>query len=60
MELTSRLNNTQVLRTYQNMIRTAPIETVLELKQNLESEIEYRLHRHTHTLDEEFYKRLDV
>jgi len=60
MELTSRLNNTQVLRTYQNMIRTAPIQTVLELKQNLESEIEYRLHRHKQTLDEEFYKRLDV
>jgi hypothetical protein len=42
------------------MIRTAPIQTVLELKQNLESEIEYRLHRHKQTLDEEFYKRLDV
>lgn len=60
MELTSRLNNTQVLRTYQNMIRTAPTETVLELKANLESEVDYRLHRHKQILDEEFNKRLDV
>lgn len=58
MELAQRLNNTNVLRTYQNMIRTLPLDIVRELKANLESEPLYFSHRFHETLDKEFSERL--
>ena len=58
MILTQRLNNTHVLRTYLNMIRTAPLSVVQELKQNLESESIYTNNRYYSDLQKEFEKRL--
>lgn len=57
--LTDRLNGPgHVLITYQNMIRSASIDIVKELKQNLENEPEYAKCRHKTQLDNEFSKRL--
>ena len=59
--LTDRLNGPgHVLTTYRNMIRTLPLETVIELKTNLESEVEYTTNRHYQALQEEFNKRLNI
>lgn len=60
MQLTERLNNTHVVRTYLNMIRTAPIDVVKELKQNLENEESYFKHRYQPDLQQEFDKRLTI
>lgn len=58
MELTNRLNNNHILRTYLNMIRTAPIDVVEQLKQNLEKESKFESHRHNEILTQEFKIRL--
>lgn len=58
MELVYRLNNTHVLRTYLQMIRTCELTIVEELKQNLESDSNYKNHRYYNDLDYEFKKRL--
>ena len=59
--LTDRLKtNPSILRTYQHMIRNAPIGVVKELKQNLEQEPEYLSARQKPNLDEEFIKRFKI
>lgn len=58
MSITQRMDNTNVLRVFVQMIRNAPMETVLELKQNFEKEKEFHSHRNKEAILKEFSNRL--
>ena len=59
MKLIQRINDSHVLRTYLHMIKTAPLDVVQQLKQNLEIETNYKTHKHYETLNNEFKNRLN-
>lgn len=56
LPIDERLNNTQVVRVYRQMIENAPIEVVKDLRKNLQTLA--KNHPRTKMLEEFFVKRL--